>query len=195
MMNPIMSSNLINNEHRDHEEAQEQPAGSICLYSHGGVLSSTLFHCFMGAELKSKEHKEHKEQLYSGDQTQWWRLSQLPVSTLMLPTLTLTVMSQEYAAAVLRAYCMQALRTACKPLSQGPINQRAECRGKAQRDRTCHLLLYNSQITKNKKDWSSCPLSVISPTLPQKKVKLEQICALKQMLLLIGFPHMEMNWK
>lgn len=108
MMDPIMSSNLINNEHRDHEEMQEQPAGSICLYSHGGVLSSTLFHCFMGAELKSKEHKEHKEQLYSGDQTRW-RLSQLPVSTLMLPTLTLTVMSQEYATAVLCAYCMQVL--------------------------------------------------------------------------------------
>lgn len=36
MMDPIMSSNLINNEHRDHEEMQEQPAGSICLYSHGG---------------------------------------------------------------------------------------------------------------------------------------------------------------
>lgn len=53
MMDPIMSSNLINNEHKDHEEMQEQPAGSICLYNHGGVLSSTLFHCFMGTELKS----------------------------------------------------------------------------------------------------------------------------------------------
>lgn len=85
-----------------------QQVPSVCTATEG-VLSSTLFHCFMGAELKSKEHKEHKEQLYSGDQTQWWRLSQLPVSTLMLPTLTLTVMSQEYATAVLCAYCMQVL--------------------------------------------------------------------------------------
>lgn len=35
MMDPIMSPNLINNEHRAHEEAQEQPAGSICTATEG----------------------------------------------------------------------------------------------------------------------------------------------------------------
>lgn len=43
----------------------------------------------------------------------------------MPPTLTLEVVSQEYEAAVLYIHCMQALE-------QGPFEQRADCKGKAQ---------------------------------------------------------------
>ena len=132
-----------------------------------------------------------KEQLYGAHLAHRGGNSQLPVSILMLLTLALKVMSQEYTAAVLHAHCMQALYClqASEPRS---LYQRPECKGKAQRVRTHFILHYIFQNTKKK--WK---LPFLSYHLPQERVRLEQISILKQLLLLIGIStygnEMELN--